>query len=394
MGKLRIVLGTRAGFALAGILASALGLRAVGEVLRPGVTIDLGGRVVTLESLDTLSYVESDYSRRFRFDSFENPKLKELRTRHRLEEVVAPGKDEFDRQVRLMDWTHHQFRKFGQPSTAARGALEILKAIEEGHTFFCSQYVEVLVSGAASLGWVDRPLALRRHRGVAKVGGSTEHSVTEIWSNQHRKWVMLDPTSNLYLEKEGVPLNAHEIRQEWFYQEGTNLVFVVGKERKRYRKSDLPVSLRSFAGFGELAIHPDELDKYGFTAYIPNTDLMDSGFDYARMFIVKDQLCEGTKWHVRTVPADPAADPYFPIGQAALGLSAEEGRITVALKTLTPNFRRYEVQIDGGGWNGTEDTFRWNTHDGDNRVEARTVNKFGVTGPISSAVLRIGKPGR
>ena len=35
-----------------------------------------------------------------------------------------------------------------------------------------------------------------------------EHSVTEIWSNQHRKWVMLDPTSNMYLEKDGVPLNA------------------------------------------------------------------------------------------------------------------------------------------------------------------------------------------
>jgi len=288
MGNLKIGLSTHASLALAGILAGALGARATAESLRQGVTIDLGERAATLKSLDTLSYVESDYTRRFKFDAFENPKLKELRTRYRLDEVVAPGKDEFDRQVLLMDWAHHQFRRFGQPSAPARGALEILNAIEEGHTFFCSQYVEVLVSGSASLGWVGRPLALRRHQGVAKVGGSTEHSVTEIWSNQHRKWVMLDPTSNLYLEKEGMPLNAYQIRQEWFYHEGTNLVFVVGKERKRYRKSDLPVSLKRFVGFGELAIHPDELDKYGFVAYIPNTDLMDSKFDYARMFIVKD----------------------------------------------------------------------------------------------------------
>ena len=42
--------------------------------------------------------------------------------------------------------------KFGQPSTSAKGALEILKAIDDGHTFFCSQYAQLLVSAAASLG--------------------------------------------------------------------------------------------------------------------------------------------------------------------------------------------------------------------------------------------------
>src|SRR4030095_5792097 len=190
----------------------------------------------------------------------ENPKLRQLRERYHLADVIAPAQDEFTQQVRLMDWTHRQFKKFGRPSTSARGALDILPAIEAGNTFFCAQYAEVLVSAAASLGWVDRPLALRRHQGVAKVGGSTEHSVTEIWSNQHRKWVMLDPTSNLYLETNGVPLNAYEIRQECFHRDGTNLVFVVGQERRPYRKSDLPIVLGRFDGFGELAVHPDELD--------------------------------------------------------------------------------------------------------------------------------------
>ena len=355
--------------------------------LKEGAIIDLAGRSATFKKLDTPPYVESDYTKRFKFDSFENPKFKELRMRYHLDDVVAPGKDEFDRQVLLMDWAHQQFKKFGQPSTPARGALEILKAIDEGHVFFCSQYAEVLVSAAASLGWVDRSLALRRHQGVAKVGGSTEHSVTEIWSNQHRKWVMLDPTSNMYLEKDGVPLNAYEIRQEWFYKDGTNLTFVIG--RRKYKKSDLPIFLKRFAGFGDLAVNPDELDKYGFIGYIPNTDLMDAGFDYARMFIVKDQLCNGTQWHVRTGPANPAVDPYFPIGQAALSLFAEDGKIRVALKTLTPNFKRYEVQIDGGGWKPSDETFIWNIHDGQNRLEARTLNKFGVSGPVSAAEFQV-----
>ncbi len=375
---------------VAGVLVITLCAHAAGP-LREGAAIELDGRTATLKRLDTLPYVESDYTRRFRFDSFENPKLKELRTRRGLDAVVAPGKDEFERQILLLDWTHRQFKKFGHPSKDARGALEILRAVDEGHTFFCSQFAQVLVSAAASLGWVDRPLALRRHQGVNRVGGSTEHSVTEIWSNQHRKWVMLDPTSDLYIEKDGVPLDAIEIRQEWFHRGGTDLVFVVGKERRRYRKADLPIFLRRFDGFGDLTFEPDEPDKYGFTAFIPNTDLMDSGFDYGGMFIVKDALCDGTKWHIRTVPAAPATDPYFPIGQAALALSAEGGKIRASLKTLTPNFKRFEIRLDGGDWSATGDTFIWKVGAGPNRLEARTLNQFGVTGPVSTAALELAK---
>ncbi len=359
------------------------------ESLKEGATIDLSGRTATLRTLDTLPFVESEYTKRFKFDSFENPKLKELREKYDLDAVVAPGRDEFDRQVRLMDWTHRQFKKFGRPSTNCHGALQILQAIDEGHTFFCAQYANVLVSAAASLGWMDRTLALRRHQGANENGGSTEHSVTEIWSNQHRKWVMLDPTSNMYLEKDGVPLNAFELRQEWFYGGGTNLVFVVGQERKKYRKSDLPIFLGRFAGFGDLTVDPDEPDKYGFIGYIPNTDLMDSGYDYAKMFITKDALCDGTKWHVRTLPANPAVDPYFPIGQAALSLRAGDGKLHVALKTLTPNFKRYEARIDGGAWKSSGEQFDWPVHSGSNRLEARTLNQFGVNGSTSTAVIEV-----
>jgi hypothetical protein len=374
---------------LLAFLTAAAGAQSASESLKQGDTVNLGGRPATLRTLETLPFVESEYTKRFRFDSFENPKLAELRERGRLDEVVAPGKDEFERQVLLMDWTHRQFKKFGRPSTNCHGALQILQAIDEGHTFFCAHYANVLVSAAASLGWVDRPLALRRHQGANKNGGSTEHSVTEIWSNQHRKWVMLDPTSNMYLEKDGVPLNAWELRQEWFYRGGTNLVFVVGQERKKYRKSDLPIFLGRFAGFGDLTVDLDEPDKYGFIGYIPNTDLMNSGYDYAKMFITKDALCDGTKWHVRTLPANPALDPYFPIGQAALSLRAEAGKLHVALKTMTPNFKQFEVQVDGGGWKSSGGQFVWAVRSGSNRLEARTVNRFGINGPISTAVIEL-----
>ena len=277
-------------------------------------------------------------------------------------------------------------------SSAAVGespwALDISKA-EQGHTFFCAQYGETLVSAAASLGWVDRALALRRHRDYPGAG-SPEHTSTEIWSNQYRKWIMVDPTANMYVEKDGVPLNAYEIRTEWFAREGKDLVFSVGKDRKKHRKADLPIFLGRFAGFGDLTVPANEMEKYGFTAYIPNTNLMDSGPDYGKMFIVKDALCEA-KWHERTVPAHPAVDPYFPIGQAAVTLSADGGKVKVELQTMTPNLKEYRIQLDGGGWKPSEAAFAWTLRPGANRLEARTVNQFGVEGPVSTVEIDASK---
>ncbi|MDB5356415.1 MAG: transglutaminase domain protein [Phycisphaerales bacterium] len=359
--------------------------------LKQGDAITLIAREGVVTKLDTLPYVESEYTKRYKFDSFDNPKLKELRDRYHLDEVVAPGKTEFDRQVLLLDWVNHRFKKFGKPSSPARGALDVLAAVDEGHSFFCSQYGDVLVSAAASLGWVDRPLALRRPD--SRGHGSTEHTSTEIWSTQYRKWVLFDPTFAMYVEKDGVPLNAYEFRQEWFYHDGTDVVFVMDKDRKRVHKSDMPVLRGRYAGFGDLVFDPGATDVYAFIGYVPNTDLLDRGSDWGNMFITRDKICDGTQWHKRPSPADPARDPYFPINQAAVTLTIEGPALRVRLKTLTPNFKTYLIRLDGGEWTDQRETFAWVPRNGANHLEIKTVNQFGVDGPISTVELEM-KTGR
>ena len=353
--------------------------------LRQGDAANLGQKRVVLNKLDTLPYVESEYTRRFRFDSFDNPKLQDLREQYRLDEVIAPGKNEFDRQVLLLDWVNHRFRKFGRPSSPARGALDILRDIDAGNSFFCSHYGDVMVSAAASLGWVDRPLALRRPDNIGQ--GSTEHTSTEIWSNQFRKWVLFDPTFAMYMEKDGVPLSAYEFRQEWFYHDAHDVTFVLDKDRKRYHKSDMPVFRGRYPGFGDLVLDGGATNVYAFIGYVPNTNLMDGGPDYGRMFITQDHICDGTSWHKRIVPADPAHDLYFPINQAAMTLVPHESTLRVSLKTLTPNFKSYLARIDGGQWAPTGASFDWSPHDGTNRLEVKSVNRFNVDGPVSSAQI-------
>ena len=353
---------------------------------RQGDTFDLGGRAFVVARVDSLPCVENQYSKRFRFDAHGNAKLRSLRERYRLDEVVAPAGDEFGRQLLLLDWVNHRFKKFGRPSSPAKGALEILEANDAGHSFFCAHYADVFVSAAASMGWVDRALALRRPDHVGS--GSTEHSSTEIWSNQHRKWVMLDPTFAMYVEKDGVPLNAYEIRREWFERDGRDLVFVLDKERRRYRKTDMPVFRGRYDGFGDLALDAGALNPYGFIGYIPNTDFLDAGKDYGRMFITQDALCAGTKWHKRDVPKEPAVEPYFPINQATPTMEALGDAVRVSLRTMTPNFKTILARIDGGEWRPVGDAFDWRPRDGANRLEVKSVNRFGVEGPISTVEIK------
>jgi hypothetical protein len=116
---------------------------------------------------------------------------------------------------------------------------------------------------------------------------------------------------------------------------------------------------------------------------------MTSGPDYGRMFITKDRLCAGTRWHQRVAPADPAKDPYFPINQSAMTLAVEGPSLRVSLKTLTPNFKTYLCRTDGGEWKPTGDSLIWTPHAGDNRLEVKTLNRFGVEGPVSTAEIEV-----
>lgn len=377
------------------------GSAGAGQGLKQGDAITVGTLTGVFTRLDTLPYVENDYSKRYRFDSYDNPKLKELRERYHLDEVVAPGKTEFDRQVLLLDWANHRLKKFGKPSSPARGALDILAATDQGNSFFCSHYGDVLVSAAASLGWIDRPLALRRPDGHFGSSGSTEHTSTEIWSNQYRKWVLFDPTFAMYMVKEGKdgkdgePLSAYEFRQEWFYHGAKDVVFVLDKDRKRYRKSDFPVPRGRYEGFGDLMLDAGATDVYAFIGYVPNTDLMDRGSDWGHMFITRDKLCDGTTWHKRDNPADPAHEPYFPINQAAVRLeqpsqgAGSDASLRVSLRTLTPNFKTYLARVDGGAWKPAGESFPWALHAGDNRLEVKSVNRFDVDGPVSTVEVQL-----
>ena len=69
----------------------------------------------------------------------------------------------------------------------------------------------------------------------------------------------------------------------------------------------------------------------------------------------------------------------------------KNGKVNIAIKTLTPNFKTFMVRIDGKRWANSKDTFTWQLHDGANKLEARSVNKWEVSGPVSTVEREVAK---
>jgi hypothetical protein len=325
-----------------------------GESLRQGDVLDLGGRTIAVRALDTLPCVENKITQRYVFDRYGDPKLDELRVKCRLDDVVATGRTEFERQLLLMEWVNQQI-EYGDPTEVGkvRDPQQILSLAGSEQKLYCENFAALLISAAASMGYVCRPIDI------------PTHSFTEMWSNQYRRWVMFDPTGHFYAEKDGLPLNIYEIRKEWFANQGKALSFFRGRDRRK-------TSGRSFA-------------PYYILYYTLKREWLGNRPPGGAL-VTKDEYSRG-RGPDKDLLDDPANDPYFPIHQASLSLSPRGADLQVRLRTLTPNFKTFRIRLDGGEWADGNDLFTWKVHDGSNRLEAQSVNLFGVGGSVSLVEL-------
>ena len=62
--------------------------------------------------------------------------------------------------------------------------------------------------------------------------------------------------------------------------------------------------------------------------------------------------------------------------------------LKVSVSTMTPNLAGYRYRIDDQTWiDGSPET--WSLHDGTNKLEVTTVNRFGIFGHPSKVVLEV-----
>jgi len=349
------------------------------------VRLDLQAEIdrAAREGISTSTYenptlVNSSYP--FLWES-DTPRIRHLREKYRLREVVENTDDELTRHALLRKWVSHAWNdgwhngKYDYvPPWNALELLEFAKrSLSRG---MCTHYSCTYVQTAASVGYSVRSVII------------DHHCVTEIWSEKLGKWMLQDPGPGA--GPEGYPVGfAYKANGQWLsaldvhrgYLEKRKVQAVPYKDLKEpYVLDDEWMKL--FVRFGMPLRNnhlsqpaPAEIEhgamQYRWDGYLWWSDNLDEPAypEYSQL-------------------TNRVADFYYPLNVVAVDLQQQDrNTLTVNLATQTPNFLRYEVAINGKPFEPVESGFTWKLDAGANRLKVRSVNTFGISGRESSIVI-------
>jgi hypothetical protein len=207
-----------------------------------------------------------------RFD-FEDPQgglPTRFREEYRLDSLVSTG-SEMDKLLRLAEWSYGHFYLFGRPTLQTENALEILQGCAEGHYFYCAHYAIVFCAAATALGWVARPISVRRAEETCR---GSNHNIVEVWSKERRKWLCFEPTYGGCVAVDGEPVSAFEAARQWFTRDGKGLQVILGPRRQIVSKDDHPYRLKKYAEYGWTKIDTRSFTCYACLAWVPTNRLL------------------------------------------------------------------------------------------------------------------------
>src|SRR5687768_12934058 len=164
------------------------------------------------------------------YEDLSSPKFVALREKYRIDTALRGEQDEFQRQLLLRDWIRSIIRisDFEAVYPGEDYPELILDEALKGQGYHCGHYMIVQNAVMNAYGYVTR--CLGAGPGV-KGGPDGHHGINEIWSNKYQKWFLSDAKYNHHFEKDGIPLSALEIRDEYLKNKVADVVLVKGPDR-------------------------------------------------------------------------------------------------------------------------------------------------------------------
>ncbi len=327
----------------------------------------------------------------FRYEPFTQPRLKELRARYKLDEVVSGAKTELDIIAKLAAWSSRNWKwtewhldEFYPPWDA----LEILKKGPDGKPVggFCQQYDLVFLQACESFGFAGREVSI--NSGTLGRPTTVGHEPMEIWSNQFRKWMWIDGTAAYYPADgaTGVPLSLFEVRRRQLRVlrgqevEPTRIVHIVDSVLQ-WRGLDVDMS------FAELRLIPRSNfleQKWPLPLNNGKAGWTWTGFDVWTDADVPAELI-----HPNLITRHGNFEWTLNQAYYALEPTAAPGEFLVHLDTETPGFETFLAEIDAGEKSPVTAIFPWKLHAGRNRLKVWPRNNAGRDGIASWIELEL-----
>ena len=314
------------------------------------------------------------------FENYYSPRIRELRSRYRLDNVVAGESDEWRRILLLRHWIKSNIAIDNENPTKTRGdTFAILDAALKGGKFHCTHFSIVQHAVLNSFGYVTRRLGCGP--GLKNDGG--HHGVNEVWVNKFSKWVLIDAKYDAHFEKNNVPLSALEIRDELWRDGAKSVICVVGLNRR---------PLRPDPKTGKSETRPD---TYRWCSWETNTNRFTTfpARPTSTLIMFEDDIFRNNTWYRDGKPHWAYNTPYliattrrdwieWTPNVITSKVTIEGRKARVFLSSCTPNFKSFQRMDKDGAWRDCDEQIELLLEkQGRNRFSFRTINLFGVTGP-------------
>jgi hypothetical protein len=337
-----------------------------------------------------------------------SPRLKLLREKYKLDQVIAPGKTEMEQLMLLRYWVRNQCHR-GWASHPALwippwDALLILESRDRPDCLvMCTHFSCVFTQCCLALGWNARHCIL------------DHHCVSEVWVDQHHKWVMMDTGNSaeradvgLHFERDGVPLSARELQllHRSGKTEGVQVCFTPARLIEKITPlcrpapppKGKPLARPDVIPFTELKKYPVcQLENYRRYAFPPRNDFLTTLYPGELEHGFSNYFYDGYCW-VGDSPDDPRISPEYSrhlsperpqdidwdVNWVRIYLSqtAKAGEVQVDVESHVPNLARLEKDTTGTttdskpAWQVTPARFIWKLKPGRNVLAMRGVNHW------------------
>jgi len=354
-----------------------------------------------------------------------SPRLKLLRERYQLDKVIAPGKTEMEQLMLLRYWVRNQCHR-GWASHPALwippwDSLLILESRDRPDCLvMCTHFSCIFTQCCLALGWNARHCIL------------DHHCVSEVWVDQHRKWVMMDTGNSveradvgLHFERSGVPLSARELQllHRSGKTEGVQVCFTPARLSEKIASLCRPAPIPKVKPparadtipLAELRKYPVcQIDNYRRYAFPPRNNFLTTLYPGELEHGFSNYFYDGYCW-VGDSPDDPRLSPEYSRHLSPerkqdidwdlngvhiyLSQTAKADELQVDVADHVPNLARLEKQISGSEkeakteWQKAEPRFVWKLKAGTNVLQVRGVNHWGRGGQASQVRVEW-KPGR
>lgn len=327
------------------------------------------------------------------FTSFEDISLARfdsLKAKYQLDTIFHGETDEFKRILLLRNWIRQKIsiNDFGDPYPGNDHPQGILDAAAHGQGFHCGHYMVVQNALMNAYGYVTR--CLGAGPGLKGVQDG-HHGMNEIWVNKFHKWFLSDAKFNHHFEKEGVPLSALQVRDEFLRNRSADVVLVKGPDR-------IAISLDSLKDVkGNYVKHKKDwfAQWYTWLEWDKSANRFSAWPEFhTKLNMYQDEYFKSHTWYWDGKPhwayntdnvtyqsARDAIEWTPNTIQAIIKIDSSTNEAAITLFSSTPNFKEYQVKYQNDSWTPCDSSLIVSLKEPREQYLFRAVNVANVAGP-------------